>query len=675
MSNASNVRAGGAFIEITGEDPGLQAALARAAGRIQAFGATIRSIGASLVAAGAAITAPLLAAARASAESGAALYDMSKRTGISAENLSTLGFAAKMSGSDIETLEGSIKRMQKTIAGVEDATEGTTGSLKHLGLSAADLADQTPDQQFRRIAAAIAAIDSPSQRAAAAMKVFGRQGTALLPMIQRLSDLEGVASKLGFVKTDQGVAAAKRFQISMDLAGMATKSVWGTLQSALVPMLTRLETVAIGATVAVRDFVRAHRDAVLTAFKFGAAVGAAGSALIGMSVGISAVGRAVGVVSGSFSLARVATQGLVATINTLLVGGIGAAVAGAGIAIVGLGAYFLFATESGRQTLGQLADYFFTLADVARKAFGGVADALASGDWKLAAEVAWAGLKVAWAEGIAPLQTAWIGIKSFAEETWSKLGNGLANITYRTVAVLKTVWIEFQHWYTNLVNKIGNAWANHDEDLRHEGAVIKLKQDLDGGSISKTDYDKMLGQENRYHDRQTGAVDELAKQQAAANDAARDAALAKNDAELNGALQTIEQVKAADLQRIDETAAREAAANQRELEDKKSALDQLRRKAAEERKKDRFGIEGLLKKFSGGPGDGGGEIDAGLRNTQASVAGYFNANAAFGLGAGPTSMAKDVKRMADAADKQTKPAQDTARNTQKLADLGGGSFK
>lgn len=41
-------------------------------------------------------------------------------------------------------------------------------------------------------------------------------------------------------------------------------------------------------------------------------------------------------------------------------------------------------------------------------AIGGIQDALKSGDFKLAAEIAWAGLKIAWAKGIFSVEVAWI---------------------------------------------------------------------------------------------------------------------------------------------------------------------------------------------------------------------------------------------------------------------------
>ena len=112
--------------------------------------------------------------------------------------------------------------MQKSIAGVADETEGTTGKLDELGISADQIAGKRPEEQFAVIAAAIARIQDPSERAAAAMKVFGRSGTALLPMIEDFERLSGEAKKFGLVKTTGAAKQAKDFTEA--IAGEFVKS-------------------------------------------------------------------------------------------------------------------------------------------------------------------------------------------------------------------------------------------------------------------------------------------------------------------------------------------------------------------------------------------------------------------------------------------------------------------
>jgi hypothetical protein len=64
---------------------------------------------------GAAIVAPLVASAKLFSGYGDQIAKMAKRTGFSVEALSELQFVASQTGTDIESLEMGVRRMQRTI--------------------------------------------------------------------------------------------------------------------------------------------------------------------------------------------------------------------------------------------------------------------------------------------------------------------------------------------------------------------------------------------------------------------------------------------------------------------------------------------------------------------------------------------------------------------------------
>jgi hypothetical protein len=115
MAGAANVRAGGAFVELWADGKNLNKGLKESLAKVQAFGKAISGIGTRLGAVGGAITAPLIGAAKLFADSGSALEVMSQRTGVSVEQLSLLGYAAKQSGTDMEGVEVGIRKMQKAL--------------------------------------------------------------------------------------------------------------------------------------------------------------------------------------------------------------------------------------------------------------------------------------------------------------------------------------------------------------------------------------------------------------------------------------------------------------------------------------------------------------------------------------------------------------------------------
>ena len=60
--------------------------------------------------------------------------------------------------------------------------------IGRLGLKVSDLQAMTPDQQFETIAKAIAKIQDPTERAGAAMEIFGKSGGKTLALF---ADFDG----------------------------------------------------------------------------------------------------------------------------------------------------------------------------------------------------------------------------------------------------------------------------------------------------------------------------------------------------------------------------------------------------------------------------------------------------------------------------------------------------
>src|SRR5947207_5053248 len=113
MASASGIRAGSAFIELFVNDSKLVKGLEKASKKLKAFGEGIKDLGKKLAGIGALITAPLIGFAKVFASGAKELQAMSQRTGVSVEALSELGYAAQLSGADMETLEIGIRKMQK----------------------------------------------------------------------------------------------------------------------------------------------------------------------------------------------------------------------------------------------------------------------------------------------------------------------------------------------------------------------------------------------------------------------------------------------------------------------------------------------------------------------------------------------------------------------------------
>lgn len=118
---------------------------------------------------------------------GARLEDLSSRTGETAGNLLLLERAFDNSGIGAEKVGSSINKLQKFMSDANSGTEKNMEVLEQLGVSYTQLSQLTPTEQLGLLAERINSIQSPTERAATAMKIFGKSGGELLPLLQNFS--------------------------------------------------------------------------------------------------------------------------------------------------------------------------------------------------------------------------------------------------------------------------------------------------------------------------------------------------------------------------------------------------------------------------------------------------------------------------------------------------------
>ncbi|MBQ2040087.1 MAG: hypothetical protein II486_11610, partial [Thermoguttaceae bacterium] len=134
---------------------------------------------------------------------------MSQRTGISTGALSEYAHAAQMCGSDIQTVESALKNMASQLVQAQSGSARALTNFERLGIDVEQFAKLTPEEQFDTLAAAIAKIEDPTERAGAALKIFGAAGQQLLPLFTSgsggLAAMREEARKLG-VSVDESTA-------------------------------------------------------------------------------------------------------------------------------------------------------------------------------------------------------------------------------------------------------------------------------------------------------------------------------------------------------------------------------------------------------------------------------------------------------------------------------------
>jgi hypothetical protein len=185
---------------------------------------------------GGAVTAAFTGMLRLFDATGSQLHDLSVATGISVEQLDFLKYAAEQSGASIETLTKAARELQSN--GIDP-------------------------NQFEQIAATIAAITDPTQRAQAAFEAFGKKaGAALLPMLSDLPALRAQFEKLGGGFSGAMADAADEFGDSLGDLKLALRNVAIEVASALVPMIQSFTKWIAENMGAIRGWITEHQTLI-----------------------------------------------------------------------------------------------------------------------------------------------------------------------------------------------------------------------------------------------------------------------------------------------------------------------------------------------------------------------------------------------------------------------------
>ena len=109
------------------------------------------------------------------------IIKQSKAMGELTENVQSLAFAlSESAGMSIDETTQSLTELQKRLGEAQLGTGEAANALKILGLNAADLARQSPVEQFRTIAAELQRVEDATMRAYLADKLFAEQGKKLV---------------------------------------------------------------------------------------------------------------------------------------------------------------------------------------------------------------------------------------------------------------------------------------------------------------------------------------------------------------------------------------------------------------------------------------------------------------------------------------------------------------
>jgi lambda family phage tail tape measure protein len=213
---------------------GLQGQAKNAAMGFNSLKGAVAGFGAAI--AGSAIVGGLTAVVKKSIDAGDELFNLQAKTGVAASALIGIGNAAKLADVDVATLGKGLTKLNVNLVKAAEGNEDLARKFKALGVSVKDANGQVvpADRALKEIADRFADMPDGAQKAAAAVALFGKSGSDLIPLLN-----EGAASmeKFTYKVGEDFAARSDLFNDTITELGIKTNGFGLELTDALLPAL------------------------------------------------------------------------------------------------------------------------------------------------------------------------------------------------------------------------------------------------------------------------------------------------------------------------------------------------------------------------------------------------------------------------------------------------------
>lgn len=166
-------------------------------------------------------------------EAKARLRDLSLQTNISVEALASMGKVGKYSHTSLDDIAAASNKLSKALFSQNEDSKGAAQAIAALGLDFNKFKQLRPEEQMLAVAKALDTFQDGSEKSAAAMLLFGKQGAQLLPFLKELAERGLQVTK----ETTASAEQAKKYEdnlIALKAAGEEWKK---TLVNEMLPSL------------------------------------------------------------------------------------------------------------------------------------------------------------------------------------------------------------------------------------------------------------------------------------------------------------------------------------------------------------------------------------------------------------------------------------------------------
>jgi lambda family phage tail tape measure protein len=206
-------------------------------------------------------------------ESEMALVKLSEKTGIAVGELSGLAAAAKLSNVEQDVFEMSLKKLATAVSNAAAGEEKAADALKAVGVNAKDANGHVIGigDALNKVADKFAATKDGTDKAALAVQLFGREGLAMIPMLNEgsagLARMSAEAQRLGATLSDADGRALKQLENDLDTASLAAKGMMMQFLAGMIPSLDQMAKAATDSSGGL-DLLRKSGEGVGAIFRF-----------------------------------------------------------------------------------------------------------------------------------------------------------------------------------------------------------------------------------------------------------------------------------------------------------------------------------------------------------------------------------------------------------------------
>lgn len=279
----------------------------------------LKKVGMGFTAVGGAITASLGLVVKSFISTGGEIKATAQAMQLGTEQFQRMAYAASQSQTDVGALNVGMRTLARTIVGAAEGQKTYQDNLRAIGLDYKDLISLAPEKQFEMVGQAIAALESPTQRAAASLELFGRSGGSLLEAAKDMAELSKRADELGITISSSVIDAGNDLGDAFSTVSDQVRALVANLGASLAPTLMSLTTIVQNVLAGVIGFVKENPRLITSVTAFAGIVGT-------LTLAFGALLTAVTVLTPAIATLGITLSAAIWPI-TLIVGGIAAAVA------------------------------------------------------------------------------------------------------------------------------------------------------------------------------------------------------------------------------------------------------------------------------------------------------------------------------------------------------------